>query len=91
MEMIFGSPENITSSTNVMPRSGYITGIWVSSASSTPTIAVYDSEASGTSTVIAATFTPIAGSWYPIPFRVNSGCYVVISGTVNCTVGTVAS
>ena len=91
MEMIFGSPENLSASANVMPRAGYITGIWVSSASSTPTIAVYDSATTTTTTIVANTFTPIAGTWYTIPFRVNSGLYVVISGTVDCTVGAVPS
>ncbi len=89
MEMIFGNPKNITSSTNVMPRSGYLTGIWVSSASATPTIAVYDSATTTTATLIANTFTPIGGTWNPIPFRANAGVYVVISGTVDCTVGVV--
>lgn len=90
MEAIFGSPKNISVSTNVMARSGYITGIWVASASATPTIAVYDSATTTTATIISNTFTPSAGTWYPIPFRANSGVYVVISGTVDCTVGVVA-
>lgn len=85
---IFGQAKNISASANVMPRAGKITGIWVSSASSTPTIAVYDSATTTTTTIIANTFTPIAGTWYPIPFSLTAGCYVVISGTVDCTVGT---
>lgn len=91
MEFIFGTPKNISATANVMPRSGYITGIWVSSASATPTIAVYDSATTTTTTIIANTFTPIGGTWNPIPFRANAGVYVVISGTVDCTVGVVAS
>lgn len=91
MEMIFGSPKNLSASANVMPRAGYVTGIWVSSASSTPTLAVYDSATTTTTAIIANTFTPIGGTWYPIPFRANSGVYVVIGGTVDCTVGVVAS
>ena len=89
MEYIFGDPQNITSSTNIMPRSGYITGIWVASASSSGTLAVYDSATTTTSAIVANTFTPIAASWYPIPFRVVNGVYVVVAGTVDCTVGTV--
>ena len=91
MEFIFGDPNNISASANVMPRSGYVTGIWVSSASSSPTIAVYDSATTTTATILANTFTPVAASWYPIPFRVAAGVYVVIGGTVDCTVGTVTS
>ena len=91
MEMIFGTPKNLSASANVMPRAGYLTGIWVSSASSSPTIAVYDSATTTTTTLIANTFTPLAGTWYTIPFRANSGVYVVIGGTLDCTVGVVPS
>jgi hypothetical protein len=89
MNQIFGTPKNLSATANIMPRSGYITGVWVSSASATPTIAVYDSATTTTTTLVANTFTPGGGTWYPIPFRVSSGCYVVISGTVDCTFGVV--
>lgn len=80
--------EQISSSTNVMPRTGILGGIFVSSASSTPTITVYDSATTTTATKIVDTFTPIGGTYYPMPFSVTAGVYVVISGTVSCTVGT---
>ncbi len=80
---------NLSASANVMPRAGMVTGVWVSSASATPTIAIYDSATTTTSTIIANTFTPIGGTYYPIPFAVANGVYVVIGGTVDCTVGTV--
>ena len=79
----------ITSSTNVCPVSGALGGIFVSAASATPTITVYDSATTGTSVTIVSIFTPTAGTYYKLPFYFSTGCYVVISGTVSCTVGTV--
>ena len=82
-----GIPKNITSSTNVTPRAGSMIGIFVASASATPTIAVYGSATTTTGTIIVNVFTPVAGTFYPLPFSFSNGCYVVISGTVDCTVG----
>lgn len=89
MDIVFEAyaPEVIAASTNVMARSGTLGGIFVSAASSTPTITVYDSATTTTATKIVDTFTPIAGTYYPMPFSFNSGCYVAIGGTVSCTVG----
>ena len=81
-----GSPKNLSASANVTPRAGELVGIFVASASATPTIAVYDSATTTTSTIIVNTFTPVAGTFYPMPFTFAAGCYVVISGTVDCTV-----
>ena len=80
---------NLSATANVMARAGMVTGVWVSSASGSPTIAIYDSATTGTDTIIANTFTPVAGTYYPIPFAVAAGVYVVIGGTVDCTVGTI--
>lgn len=82
----------ITSSTNISKSgganasTGFLTGIFVSAASSTPTITVYDDAATGTNTKIVDTFTPSAATFYQIPAKYQQGCYVVISGTVSCTV-----
>jgi len=85
------SYENITSSTNVLGRSCIMGGIFVASASSTPTITIYDSATTTTTTRIISTFTPVGATFYPIPATCLNGCYVVISGTVDCTVFTAAS
>ena len=81
------SPKNISASANVTPRSGSLIGIFVASASNTPTIAVYESATTTTTAIIVNTFTPAAGQFYPMPFSFTNGCYVAISGTVDCTVG----
>lgn len=83
---ISGSYDNISASTNVSPIPCNLLGIFVSAASATPTITVYDSATTGTSTTIISVFTPTAGTWYNMPIAVQAGVYVVISGTVSCTV-----
>lgn len=86
-----GTPKNLSSSANVTARAGTLVGIWVSSASATPTLAVYDSATTTTTAIIANTFTPAAATFYPLPFMFTNGCYVVISGTVDCTVAILPS
>ncbi len=76
---------NISATTTIKTGSGVSGGIFVSSASGTPTITVYD----GTSTAgtkIVDTFTPVSATAYPFPFGFSAGLYIVISGTVSCTV-----
>lgn len=80
-----GDAINLTASAVAMNGPGYLVGIWVSSASATPTIKVWDNTA-GSGTVIANTFTPVGANFYRIPARLKTGCFVTISGTVDCTV-----
>ena len=72
---------NITSTTTIFTGTGSILGIFVSSASSSPTITVSD----GVGTMVAQ-FTPVAATFYPMPGRFNTSLIVTIGGTVNCTV-----
>ncbi len=76
---------NITSSGQVRGNPANLLGIFVSSASATPTIKVWDSTAAS-GTVCVDTFTPIAGSFYPMPASCVNGIYVTVSGSVSCTV-----
>jgi hypothetical protein len=79
----------ITASTNIKPMAGKLKGIFVSAASSTPTIAVYDSAAATTTDVILDTFTPVAATSYLLPLDgayAKNGIYVAIGGTVKATV-----
>jgi hypothetical protein len=64
-----------------------LVGIFVSNAAATPTITIYDDSATGTSVPLVTTFTPVAGTYYKLPFRALNGLNVVIGGTVSCTVG----
>ena len=78
-----GNKTNMTSTTTVTPVSGnnaILVGIFVAQATSTPTLKVADSSAT-----IANTFTPVAGTFYPMPCSLSGAVTVTISGTVDCT------
>lgn len=79
----------ITATAQIKPAAGKINGIFVSSASSTPTITVYDSAVSSSSDpVVLATFTPTGNTMHNFfnGLYTNKGIYVVISGTVSATI-----
>ena len=76
--------ENISASTLIYTGTGKMLGIFVASTSS-GTIKVWDSTAAS-GTVVVNTFTPIAGTFYPIPANFTTGIYVTIAGTCDCTV-----
>lgn len=78
--------KQVSASGNVSAGPGVLGGIFVSAASASPTITVYDDAATGTGTKLVDTFTPVAGQFYPMPFGFANGCNVVIAGTVSCTV-----
>jgi hypothetical protein len=73
--------KNITSTTTVKTGTGGMFGIFVASASSTPTIKVSD----GAGTVVN-TFTPAGATFYTIPANFSTSLVVTIGGTVDCTV-----
>ena len=79
----------ITATAQIKRDAGKLNGIFVSSASSTPTITVYDSPATSASDpVILATFIPTANTNHNFfqGLYFNKGLYVVISGTVSATI-----
>lgn len=79
----------ITASANIKPMAGKLKGIFVSSASSTPTITVYDSASTTTTKTILGVFTPAAATSYLLPLDgayAKDGIYVAIGGTVAATV-----
>ena len=79
----------ITASANIKTSAGKLKGIFVSAASSTPTITVYDSAATTTTRTILGVFTPTAATSYVLPLDgayARYGIYVVISGTVTATI-----
>lgn len=83
---------NISASASIKTGSGRALGIFVSAASSTPTLKVWDA-LTATGRVLIDTFTPVAGTFYPFSVASNLpgldftiGEYVSVSGTVSCTV-----
>jgi hypothetical protein len=79
----------ITASKQIKVGAGKLRGIFVSSASSTPTITIYDVQ-TGTATTMIGAFTPAGATFYPFGSfdgaYFNQGLNVVISGTVAATV-----
>mgnify|MGYP003704934785 CR=1 FL=1 len=81
-----GGYKVISATGNVAPIAKKMLGIFVSAASSTPTITVYDSATTTTTAKVVDTFTPVAATFYPIPAATGAGIYVVIGGTVSATI-----
>ena len=81
-----GGYKQLSATGNVSAYPCKIVGIFVSSASSTPTITVYDSATTTTTAKVVDTFTPVAATYYTIPASVATGLYIVIGGTVSATV-----
>ena len=75
-----GKRLNITA-TNTSLSGGHLMGIFVSSASSTPTIKVADSK--GT---IANTFNVVESTYYPLPCQFLGTLTVTLGGTVDATI-----
>lgn len=83
--VVGAASKNISASTLVKSGGGVLAGIFVASASSSPTIKVWNNTTNSTN-VLVNTFTPIGGTWYPMPLTFSEGLYVEIGGTVDCTV-----
>jgi hypothetical protein len=81
-----GGYKQISASANISTIPTNIVGIFVSNAASTPTLTIYDDAGTGTSTPICTVFTPVSATFYSIPVATSKGLYVVIGGTVSCTV-----
>jgi hypothetical protein len=79
----------ITASKQIKVGQGKLRGIFVSSASATPTITIYDVQ-SGTATTMVGVFTPVGATFYPFGSLdgsfFNQGLNVVLGGTVAATV-----
>ncbi len=79
----------ITATTQVKYGQGKLRGFFCSAASSTPTLAIYDSDAKSTSDKeLIASFTPVAGTMYMLDtdgILFMKGLYAVIGNTVTVT------
>jgi hypothetical protein len=81
-----GGYRQASASGNIAQAPRDMLGIFVTAASATPTITIYDDAGTGTTTKVVDTFTPVASTWYPLPFSFKSGVNIVIGGTVSFTV-----
>lgn len=79
----------ITATSQVKVGAGKLKGIFVSSASATPTITIYDVQ-TGTALTMVGVFTPVGATFYSFGLHdgmfFNNGLNVVISGTVAATI-----
>lgn len=77
--------KNITSTATIVAPTGAggiaLLGVFVSQASSTPTLKIAD-----TTGTIANTFTPVAGTFYPLPVTIQGTLTATLSGTVDATI-----
>lgn len=79
-----GSYKLLAASTVVRTGPWQMIGLFVSSASGSPTVEFYNGVTSGAATCVAQ-FTPIAGTWYPLPVSGGTGLTVALGGTVAAT------
>jgi hypothetical protein len=84
------APTGATLSGTVLVKTGegILSGIFCTSASTTPTLIAYDNTAAS-GTVILASFTPVSATLYqfgPLPIKFKTGLYVGSSGSVGCTI-----
>lgn len=79
-----GSYKLISASTVVRTGPWQMLGLFVSSASGSPTVEVYNAVTSGTATCVGQ-FVPTGGTWYPLPVSGATGLTVAIGGTVVST------
>lgn len=77
---------NVTASQVIKVGAGRLKGLFVSTANTTPTIKFWNGT-SAAGSVLLNTFTPVAGTMYNFPgVEFNTGLYITIAGTVDCTV-----
>lgn len=69
------------STTNPQAGGLFLLGIFIAQASASPTIKVAD-----TGGTIANTFTPAAGTFYPMPCQIQGTLTVTIANTVDATI-----
>ena len=83
---VMGGTKTLNGSTSQLVKGvdGMLAGIFVASASNTPTIKLWDSTAAS-GTVLINTFVPSPG-WYAMPFRFSTGLYITVGGTIDYTI-----
>ena len=80
----------ISATSQIKPNAAKLKSIFISSATSNPTITIYDSALkSDQDPIVLATFTPVAATAFNFfdGLYLSRGMYVVIGGTVSATFG----
>jgi hypothetical protein len=78
----------ISATANVKNQPAKLKGIFCSSATSSPTITIYDTQTTGTTVKVIDTFVMTAATNYNFydGISTENGLYAVISGTASVTV-----
>lgn len=76
--------KNATADTLLKTGAGDLVGIFVASSTAC-TIKLWDNTSAAT-TVLVNTFSASAATWYPLPFRFNTGLYLDVGGTCDLSV-----
>ena len=79
-----GGGLRFTTSTVVRAGPVQLLGIWVSNASSSPTIELLNAVTSGTGTLVGQ-FTPVGGTFNPLPINFPTGLTLLCGGSVSGT------
>lgn len=83
--LVAGGYKRLTGTANVSPNPAVCVGVLCASTSA-GTFQIYDSATTTTATPVTGVVTPAAGSFTPIQAATSAGIYVVIAGTLDCTV-----
>lgn len=82
------SYENISGTQLICPNPCALGGIFVGIITGAGSITVYDQASSIASGAAVSAFSVAQSTWYPLPFQMQQGLYVVVTGvTLTATVG----
>lgn len=70
------SPKKMSASGTVVPRGGSLAGVFCTTAG---TVEISDGVDAGGTNVVAS-FTAVAATWYPLPFKFDRGAYATLGG-----------
>ena len=79
-----GNAQPITATLNIKRSQGALLGFIVS-ASTSGTVAIYDSADATTTVPLVSATTLTAGTWIDMPIAFSAGCYIVVGGTLSAT------
>jgi len=77
-----GTPTRFSASAVICTVPAVLLGLFIADASSSPTVSVLNADTSGSGTVVG-TFTPVSGSFYPMPMAMTSGITILCGGSVS--------
>jgi len=77
-----GTPTRFAASAIICTVPASLLGLFISNASSSPTLEVQNADTSGSGTVVGS-FVPVSGSFYAMPMSMSAGITLVCTGSVS--------